>query len=516
MICIAIYTIIFLISLRDGHVWGGDFSLYIMHAENIVTGSAYSQTDYIYSPASAVSARSYPPATPVILAPIYAAFGLDLNAMKAGLFLFFSAALVVLFFYFRRLENLTTAWILTAVVALNPYVWEFKDNIRSELPFIFFVYSTFLLCLVRDQISLKKGRFLAACLAGMTAYLAYATRSIGGGMVAAILVHDLLHRRRLLIDTVPILVVFALGYVTQTHLMHVQPDYVDYDLSLKLPSAELILNKAILYAASLRNFLPRPDKIDNIFAVIFLLLILFGFFAQLIRDVERKNIGNPRSLLSGLVSAIRLQELFIAGYLLTFLVLPFPARGRYLFPLLPLLVFYAAAGLMAVCRLVVGSPQRWGKVACGIVAVYYLGFYAVVMAEGKPIVHGPHVPQSVEMIDFVRTELPEDAIVIFRKPRVMALFGEKASAIWPRSSGKANAESAWNYFAKIGATHLVVAKEGSGLSHANYLRYDLLPSVDYLTPVFNNDHFTIYRVVYYPEHIEPDGPTSRSPGKHSQ
>ena len=60
---IKIYAVIlslclfYFLTIRDGHNWGGDFSMYIHHAKNIVDGTKYQDTGYIYNP-------SYPSLSP--------------------------------------------------------------------------------------------------------------------------------------------------------------------------------------------------------------------------------------------------------------------------------------------------------------------------------------------------------------------------------------------------------------------------------------------------------------------
>ncbi len=39
-----------LLTIRAGHDWGDDFSLYIHHAKNIVEGQPYADTGYLYNP----------------------------------------------------------------------------------------------------------------------------------------------------------------------------------------------------------------------------------------------------------------------------------------------------------------------------------------------------------------------------------------------------------------------------------------------------------------------------------
>ena len=40
----------YLATIREGHDWGDDFSMYIRHAQNIAHGEPYAETGYIYNP----------------------------------------------------------------------------------------------------------------------------------------------------------------------------------------------------------------------------------------------------------------------------------------------------------------------------------------------------------------------------------------------------------------------------------------------------------------------------------
>ena len=70
-------------TIRDGHNWGGDFSMYINHAKNIVEGIDYQDTGFIinlYGPI--ISPESYPPVFPLLLSPVYYFFNLNFTVMK--------------------------------------------------------------------------------------------------------------------------------------------------------------------------------------------------------------------------------------------------------------------------------------------------------------------------------------------------------------------------------------------------------------------------------------------------
>jgi hypothetical protein len=46
-------AIFYLLNLHNGHDWGGEFSMYIHHAQNLASGIPYSQTGYLYNPDTA-------------------------------------------------------------------------------------------------------------------------------------------------------------------------------------------------------------------------------------------------------------------------------------------------------------------------------------------------------------------------------------------------------------------------------------------------------------------------------
>ena len=81
-ILILIIGLFYLLTIREGHNWGDDFSMYIQHAKNIAEEKPYSITAYIYNPADPVGPQTYPPIFPFLLVPVYLVSGLDFQAMK--------------------------------------------------------------------------------------------------------------------------------------------------------------------------------------------------------------------------------------------------------------------------------------------------------------------------------------------------------------------------------------------------------------------------------------------------
>ena len=146
--CVGVFHVA---TIRDGHNWGDDFSAYIHHAKNLVEGHPYEEIGYLYNPAHPIAPRSSPPLFPCLLAPVYGWFGLNLAAMKIELILFFLLSLLMVYFVLRELTDSFLAVAATALVGFNPYFWEFKDEILSDLPFLFLTYTTIFLILRADR-----------------------------------------------------------------------------------------------------------------------------------------------------------------------------------------------------------------------------------------------------------------------------------------------------------------------------------------------------------------------------
>jgi 4-amino-4-deoxy-L-arabinose transferase-like glycosyltransferase len=191
--------VLYLSTIREGHEWGDDFSQYIRHASNLAQGLPYTASSYLYNVDNpAVGPRVYPPGFPVLLAPVIRTFGLALAPMKVEIVLFFAAALFLIYLLIQPLMPPAAAAAAVLMVGLNPFFWDFKDQILSDIPFLFFFVAT-LLCLTRaDQRDRgMRARTMLAVLGGAAMFAAYATRVVGIVLLPSLVVRDLIRHRRL-------------------------------------------------------------------------------------------------------------------------------------------------------------------------------------------------------------------------------------------------------------------------------------------------------------------------------
>jgi len=71
---VGIIAVLYFFGLTPGHVFAqDDFAAYVMHAANLVEGRAYTQIHYLTNPEAPWISPSngYPPAYPLLLAPVY-------------------------------------------------------------------------------------------------------------------------------------------------------------------------------------------------------------------------------------------------------------------------------------------------------------------------------------------------------------------------------------------------------------------------------------------------------------
>src|ERR1017187_1672505 len=183
---IALLGVAYLVTLRQGQLWGDDFAMNILQARNIASGHWLAPTGYIYNPhLPEFGPPAYPPFFPLMLAPVYRVWGLNLTPMKVEVILFFLAALSLVFEFVAARAPFRYAAGVVAGVGLSPYFWRFKEHIVPDLPFLFFVMLA--LCVIsacdrRDWRSVPGALAAAACV-----YLCFATRTAGLVLVPCLL-----------------------------------------------------------------------------------------------------------------------------------------------------------------------------------------------------------------------------------------------------------------------------------------------------------------------------------------
>jgi hypothetical protein len=192
---VALISASYFIGLSPGHIFAqDDFAAYIMHAANLVEGRPYTQIRYVPNPEAPWigPANGYPPAYPLLLAPVYWRRGLDLRAMKFVTVFTFAVFLVAYAKWIQPQFSPGLRLVAVLLVGLNPALWTYRDFISPEFPYLMFSFLA-LLAMERasagSSVSTWKPGW--ALLVAIFMYAAYATRTIGVALPIALACADL-------------------------------------------------------------------------------------------------------------------------------------------------------------------------------------------------------------------------------------------------------------------------------------------------------------------------------------
>ncbi len=272
--------IFYLTTIRQGHNWGDDFSMYIKHAINICEGKPYQETGYIYIP-SRLSPKSYPPIFPLLLAPIYKVFGLNLTAMKVELIIIFLISLLIIFLNFYQYLGYYYSAIMLLIISFSPYFWDFKDNILSDLPFLLFTY---LILYKTNKLYSIKSRFPShlyyGIFLGILIYIAYGIRTIGIVFIPTIFIYDLIKNNKITVTTISAIISSLLFILLQNYLFGSQ-SYADQLSIINGKFLIMFFTNFIGYFFAFRDlWTPNYSFPALLFCIFFSIIAILGYLKR--------------------------------------------------------------------------------------------------------------------------------------------------------------------------------------------------------------------------------------------
>jgi hypothetical protein len=460
--------------LDASHPWGDDFAMYILHARNLAEGLPYAQTGYIPDPQHFIGPPCYPPIYPLLLAPVYARFGLDFVALKGVTVACFLGFLLVMGLAFRRALTRPMLLGLLLLVGLNYFFLRDTNTINSDETLLTFLYlSLFLLHAARETV-LGRWRIAAAIGVGVSAYLAFAARTVGFLLIPAILLEDLLNVRRIRSTTLLTTAVFAILAAAQELWLRGSQGY----LGEFAGAGPALARHAVWYAERMAAFWSNGycKPATGTLAAVVTLLAVLGY-------VERWR------------SRVTVCEIFLPLYLATILLWPGYGAERYLYPILPLWTFYALVGLQ---HPLLGSRRRLrGLVIAALLTAVSASYVARwTRLDDLRGAEGVGQPNSVAMFQFIAHHTRPSDVVVFIKPRAMALLaGRRASAYHQPAEDR----QLCDYFHAIDARYVVTVERDAALGPAapaellQFLRGFVARHRSRFDEVYRNADFAVYK-----------------------
>lgn len=484
VLLIATSCLLILGTLDNGQDWGGDFAAYIMQAKSLYEGQPGAFVDAnrftIEQTTHTLAPVAYPWGYPAMLAPVYAAFGQDINALKSVCVVCYLALLIFIAVAFRKTHP--GVWLLgfVGLFALNPTLIAFLNNINSDVPFL--LVSTLCVLLI-GRSALHGQRFISPVVDGIGLGLliafACAIRTNGILLLATLLISQVLSRcittdppsQRLpkpgaWVQALPYVAFFAAMLVLRAVLPSGESSHMDY--------LRLITPGGIKYHVTYYGFLPKDFYAGVPYPFVLYLLTL------------------PLALL-GVARRYR-RDYYIVVYLvltyLLYVIWPVTQGLRFLFPIFPFYLSFVVSGLQALQDYLGVNGGRLRRALPVLPVLFVLVCFSIQstgnardnLARDRHTLAGPYTEPAQEMFAFVRASTDPDSVLIFFKPRVLRMMtGRKAYSA--RSLDESNL-----------ADYVVLAAEDNKWQvHPDQAaRYLALGRIE---KVYANSGFNIYRIL---------------------
>jgi 4-amino-4-deoxy-L-arabinose transferase-like glycosyltransferase len=476
---ILLFLPLFFLGTRTSHDWGDDFAQYIHQAKNLCEGIPQSQTGFIYSQVNYIGPQAYPVGFPLLLAPVYALFGNSMPAFTGFVSLFYLAAGLLMLILFSRYFSLLSSLLLAAVFLYNPQMIIFKREVMSDLPFTVML----LLNLIVYLRFREKGiySFLGqALLTGLMLII----RPAGIVFVAAMLADQvvMLFRKQqnirsvfprlLMLAVIPAFLYFAVN-----------------TLIFKIPSGGSLRDYLLFYYSG--DFVRIiPENFAHHLEVFRYLYVpqagVLSGFALLL------GAGMLSLTLLGFLNRLRqgpdvIDWTFIF-YVIMLLVFPNNASAfRLMVPLGFIFLYYAALGMKRIKLPPSFSAFRLQLGTAILFLILFLpGIISIAASSGNTLA-GPQQKSAGEAFAYISKNTPENAVIVFAKPRALALYTNRNGLADPFS---ADPTVMFNEITASRATHLMVHTE---LTQENMNRLVRIMK-DRLTRIWGNSEFTLYKI----------------------
>jgi hypothetical protein len=483
-------TLLAVFMLNRDHGWGDDFAAYIMQAQSIVGGK---MQEYVASNAFTMTQASrvigpvtYPWGFPLLLAPVFAVFGLKVLALKLVSSVSYALFLVAFFLLARARLRDREALLLTAVLGFNPTLLLAQNDILADIPFLLF--STLGLWLTemfvnegaRDRMGVGQG-----VAVGCAVFLAIFMRANGYLLLLALMTAQGMqffrrfrdHRGLQLGDLSAVIpyATVALLYLVQAWVFPT----VAYQLheSFRGLSVTSIWRNLQFYF-----WLPKDMFTDLLQGgSLIYLMLLVGFSVKLWH-------WRPRDLP---------MLMYGLGTLVLYMLWP-PVQGlRFIFPLLPIFILFSFEGMQIVAGFLKPIHRErgqafvfdlWAGLALfSLAACIQLGWTNMAAnryVDGRS--YGAFSPGSTAMFEYVRAKTPVDSVIIFFKPRAMRLRTDRDTFSTTKCQDLAKGD------------YVAIVKSNSGLDQIPPAQVHHCNPALTLTPFYEKDDFIIYRIAAAP------------------
>ncbi len=468
------------IGTHNSHDWGDDFAQYIHQAGNIVQGIPQSETGYVYNEMNpSIGPQAYPMGFPLLLAPVYKLAGNSIGAFIILISLLYIVLGLLMIVFYRQYFSWITALVLAMIFMYNPSLVIFKSEVMSDIPFTALLVLNFILYQKSKPGNLKQYFILA-----LSTGLMLAVRPAGIVFIGAVMMEQLffLVRRETLLKDFAIhggmiiLVPVLIYYVINIYIFRIPSGGSLHDYLIFYQPGNLINTIPENLSRYIEEFrymyVPQSGAFSGISLLlgsIMITMTLIGFIKRMIKKPE-------------------VTEWFFLFY--TFMLLGYHYNNssfRLIVPLGFISLFYATTGFKSV-QLLTQISSRKKALAIGILIVllYMPALLNIARSSGGTL-EGPQQKSAIETFNYIKKNVPAEAVVVFAKPRALALYGGCRSMADPRASDPTLVHK---QVMDARASYLLISDKLTNEVTQRYTRV----MQSRLTKKFENKDFVLYKI----------------------
>lgn len=420
-----------LIGINNGHDWGGDFSQYIAQARAIDFGTIdewQQKNEWIINNSSAyLGANAYPWLFPILIAPIYHFAGLNYLSYKVFLSFVFSICIVSFYYFLRKKEiRQPIAIMLCVILLLNREYLMLCKMVLSDIPCLLFTIVSW----IAIDWYIKDRTWKKALVTGVISFLPFFTRTTGIVVIVSLFIVDVTYILKVIISRE--LKKKTIAIVGLPYLMWIICWIIIGIIFPKAGSSYMTYFSTNLQHVSDNIYYYKYMVLEFIYQGIFVnghwvrglsLIIIIPLASVVV-------IGFIKCLLD--MDYLALYVLITMGMLLLYNSRQSTRFIISVFPLLLLFGYYGSKIVIhsqksKVCAITIGLCFFILTIGCSLINIYNT-------IREKPVSMVDN-EAALELYDYIDSEVSEDDIVFFMKPRVLYLYTDVLSyALYNRES----------------------------------------------------------------------------------
>ncbi|MBK7571527.1 MAG: hypothetical protein IPI10_07875 [Bacteroidetes bacterium] len=456
-----------LIGISNSHDWGDDFSQYLLQARNLVEGHPQTNHELVFAEGELPYAIvAYPVGFPVLLAPLFKSFGLYIPPYLFLNSIFIILSVLLLFDYLKKTFDVRYCFLMAIFFAYNLISLVLKKEILSEFPFTFLLISILLM--------IKSDTRKSFVLGGLLAGLMISVRFSGIVILPAIWGWHLFTQR----------------------LIPVKKRLLDSTIFTALAATVFYLLNVVLYEIDLRNFIGfYAGQFDS--NRLMLPSNFFGFFQKMAEAIFPPLQSTLWTiiliiiLITGFYKKFKegaLAEWFFIFYLLLIIIYPYASSGlRFIYPVLPFLIIYLVKGIQTIYQFITSKEKSFQLLTIIFSVSIFLSFR---LFFSLPTPDGPYSTDAHSALNHIRTNTPENAIVLFSRARALNLYAERKSTFLIQHKSE---QENLAILKKLQCDYILYADERSGAFNQSLQDFLIINKSDYDT-IYKVDRFLLLKM----------------------